>query len=200
MTSSIDFDVKKIIQEIEVLQKVHIPYAANRALKDFGFYAKRFLGEEMRKEFDNPVPFTTRSPYFKKGDLEVSIGISAWAPKGRSPAEYLEPMIREPGVGRKQQRVTRFCRSTTATGDHPWHPFTQPSGRSGNPEPVRQHPAVAVHPSVRWARCALDGWSFPQPQWSVVCNSAGQPVTPQPRRLPSQGRRPLQRVVTGQRP
>lgn len=109
MRQHIEFDLKGILHELDVLEKVQLPYAANRALKDFGFYAKRFLGEEMRKEFDNPVPFTTRSPYFKMGDMEVSVGISDWAPKGRSPAEYLEPMIREPGVGRKQQRVTRFA-------------------------------------------------------------------------------------------
>ena len=108
MTSSIDFDVKKIIQEIEVLQKVHIPYAANRALKDFGLYAKRFLGEEMRKEFDNPVPFTTRSPYFKMGDLEVTIGINDWAPKGTSPAQYLFPQVAEGGATRKQIKIGRF--------------------------------------------------------------------------------------------
>ena len=108
MTSSIDFDVEMIIQEIEVLQKVHIPYAANRALKDFGFYAKRFLGEEMRKEFDNPVPLTTRSPYFKMGDLEVTIGINDWAPKGTSPAQYLFPQVAEGGATRKQIKIGRF--------------------------------------------------------------------------------------------
>ena len=108
MAKNIEFDVNALIDELNVLEKVQLPYAANRALRDFGYYAKRFLGAEMQKTFDSPVPFTTRSPYYRMGNLEVQIGINDSAVKGTPPAAYLFPQIRESGTARKQVKVQRF--------------------------------------------------------------------------------------------
>ena len=108
MRQHIEFDVNALIDELNVLEKVQLPYAANRALRDFGYYAKRFLGAEMQKTFDRPVPFTTRSPYYRMGNLEVQIGINDSAVKGTPPAAYLLPQIRESGTARKEVKVQRF--------------------------------------------------------------------------------------------
>jgi hypothetical protein len=70
----------------------------------------------MKREFDNPVPFTTRSPYFKMGNLEVRIGISDAAVKGTPPAAYLFPQVAEGGATRKQIKIGRFSGALARRG------------------------------------------------------------------------------------
>ena len=108
MSKSIEFDVESLIGKLDLLQKSQIPYAASRALRDYGWYAKKFLAHEMQGTFDRPVPFTTRSPYYKVDGMELRIGINDTAVKGTSPAAYLFPQVVEPASGRKQVKVQRF--------------------------------------------------------------------------------------------
>ena len=52
MGASITFNVDKLIKKLDIIQKSHLPRAAEQALKSFGFDARELLQKEMK---DNTV-------------------------------------------------------------------------------------------------------------------------------------------------
>ena len=51
----IEFDVEDLIGELDLIEKVQIPFAANQALKQFGFkLSKQVLPNEFLESFDAP--------------------------------------------------------------------------------------------------------------------------------------------------
>ena len=91
MSASITFDVESLIKQLDIIEKSHLPKAAEQALRSFGFNVRELLQDEMRKEYESPSAYTLRSPYFKQNGLELIIGISDESRSGLSPAQYLAP-------------------------------------------------------------------------------------------------------------
>ena len=108
MGKYIDFDLKAIEKELDLIQKVHLPEAGRQALKSFGFEARELLQREMAAKYISATPFTLRSPYFKQNGLELTIGISDKA-NGVPPKSYLAPTDRTGGVARKELQPTSFA-------------------------------------------------------------------------------------------
>lgn len=100
MGASITFNVDRLIKKLDIIQKSHLPKAAEQALKSFGFDARELLQKEMQDKYGAVTPFTLRSPYFKQNGLELLIGISDKA-NGVAPNRYLAPTDRSQGAGRK---------------------------------------------------------------------------------------------------
>ena len=50
MGASITFNVDKLIKELDLIEKVHIPKAAEQALRSFGFDMRKLLQQEMQRE------------------------------------------------------------------------------------------------------------------------------------------------------
>jgi hypothetical protein len=95
---SIEFDVNPILQKLDRMQRLEVPFAASLALNRVGASVKERLQAEMRSTFNRPkpVPFTLNSLYVKastKTNLEVEIGIRDFAPKGNPASKYLAPQI-----------------------------------------------------------------------------------------------------------
>jgi len=106
---NIEFDAEKLIGEVDILQKVQIPYATEQALKRFGFlFAKQQVKQDMRDEFNNPVPLTLNSVKYEAKGLEVTFRVKDKVDKGNAPGKYLYPVSTEDGGGRKPIYETRF--------------------------------------------------------------------------------------------
>ena len=101
MSASITFDVESLIKQLDIIEKSHLPKAAEQALRSFGFDVRELLQDEMRREYESPNAFTLNSPYFKQNGLELIIGISDEARSGLSPAQYLAPTDKTGGRFRK---------------------------------------------------------------------------------------------------
>ena len=101
MSTSITFNVDKLIKELDLIEKVHIPKAAEQALRSFGFDVRELLQQEMQREYESPSAYTLRSPYFKQNGLTLTVGISDKANSGLSPSRYLGPTDASHGRGRR---------------------------------------------------------------------------------------------------
>jgi len=108
MGASVTFNVDKLIKKLDIIQKSHLPKAAEQALKSFGFDARELLQKEMQDKYGAVTPFTLRSPYFKQNGLELLIGISDKA-NGVAPNRYLAPTDRSQGAGRKPVQPTSLA-------------------------------------------------------------------------------------------
>ena len=108
MGASATFNVDKLIKKLDIIQKSHLPKAAEQALKSFGFDARELLQKEMQDKYGAVTPFTLRSPYFKQNNLELLIGISDKA-NGVAPNRYLAPTDRSQGAGRKPVQPTSLA-------------------------------------------------------------------------------------------
>ena len=112
MGASITFNVDKLIKKLDIIQKSHLPKAAEQALKSFGFDARELLQKEMQDKYGAVTPFTLRSPYFKlqsgMGRYELLLGISDKA-NGVAPNRYLAPTDRSQGAGRKPVQPTSLA-------------------------------------------------------------------------------------------
>ena len=108
MGASITFNVDRLIKKLDIIQKSHLPKAAEQALKSFGFDARELLQKEMQDKYGAVTPFTLRSPYFKQNGLELLIGISDKA-NGVAPNRYLAPTDRSQGAGRKPVQPTSLA-------------------------------------------------------------------------------------------
>ena len=106
MGASITFNVDKLIKELDIIQKSHLPKAAEQALKSFGFDVRELLQDEMRREYESPNAFTLNSPYFKQDGLTLTVGISDRSNGGLSPAQYLNPTNKSSGSLRKPVAAT----------------------------------------------------------------------------------------------
>ncbi|NDC90190.1 MAG: hypothetical protein EB075_15560, partial [Bacteroidetes bacterium] len=111
MARTIEFDVEALIGKLDVLQKVQIPYAGNQALKELGFKMRGELAQYMADVFENPVPFTLRSPRYAVDGLTLTVSISKDGAKGQDPARYLYPVSTDDGGGGKPAYITRFTKA-----------------------------------------------------------------------------------------
>ena len=130
MRKYIDFDLKAIEKELDLIQKVHLPEAGRQALKSFGFEARELLQREMAAKYISATPFTLRSPYFKQDDLTLTIGISDKA-NGVPPKSYLAPTDRTGGVVRKELQPTSFAGALRARYGIDEVPIPVRSSRAG---------------------------------------------------------------------
>ena len=108
MVKSVTFNVDKLIKKLDIIQKSHLPKAAEQALKSFGFDARELLQKEMQDKYGAVTPFTLRSPYFKQNGLELLIGISDKA-NGVPPQNYLGPTDRSHGGAKQEVQPTSFA-------------------------------------------------------------------------------------------
>ena len=108
MGASITFNVDKLIKKLDIIQKSHLPRAAEQALKSFGCDARELLQKEMKDKYGAVTPFTLRSPYFKQNGLELLIGISDKA-NGVPPRNYLAPTDRSRGSAKQEVQPTSFA-------------------------------------------------------------------------------------------
>ena len=101
MGKSVTFNVDKLIKKLDLIEKVHVPKAAEQALRSFGFDVRELLQDEMRKGYESPSANTLRSPYFKQYGLTLTVGISDKANSGLSASRYLGPTDASHGRGRR---------------------------------------------------------------------------------------------------
>jgi len=100
MARTIEFDVEALIGRLDVLQKVQLPYAGNRALWALKPKLRGALQDEMRSRFRAPVPLTLNSPFLRIDGLEMTVSIKPdKVAKGSDPASYLYPVTAERGIG-----------------------------------------------------------------------------------------------------
>ena len=130
MGASVTFNVDKLIKKLDIIQKAHLPKAAEQALKSFGFDARELLQKEMQDKYGAVTPFTLRSPYFKQNGLELLIGISDKA-NGVAPNRYLAPTDRSQGAGRKPVQPTSFAGAIRARYGIDQIPVPVRSSRAG---------------------------------------------------------------------
>jgi hypothetical protein len=127
MSRTITFDADDLIEDLDIIRRVQMPFVASWALNQLGPQIRRFHQVEMTRNFNNPVPFTTNSvrwgangyqPWTRstKQKLEMGIWISEDGAKGQDPARYLFPQVQESGRGRKQVYVTRFSKALRRQG------------------------------------------------------------------------------------
>ncbi len=97
---SIDFDVEKLIGKLDIIQKTQVPFAANQALKRFGYLFKtEILPNKFNDEFDapdgygKPVPRTLNAALYKADGMTLRLSIKSDSGKGVSPAEYLRSAL-----------------------------------------------------------------------------------------------------------
>ena len=130
MGRSVIFNVDKLIKKLDIIQKAHLPKAAEQALKSFGFDARELLQKEMKDKYSAVTPFTLRSPFFKQNGLELLIGISDKA-NGVAPNRYLAPTDRSQGAGRKPVQPTSFAGAIRARYGIDQIPVPVRSSRAG---------------------------------------------------------------------
>jgi len=89
----IEFDVEKLIGNLDIIQKTQIPFAAKQALKQYGFLVtKKLLPAEMKETLDaptgtgQPIPYTLRAFRYEADEMSLRIYIPDDKPK-----EYLYP-------------------------------------------------------------------------------------------------------------
>ena len=96
MQVEVEFDVNRILGQLNELQNVMVPRAASTALNQAVFAATQELKKQAQSTFKNPVPFTVNSFLYRKStpqSLEAAVFIRDEAPKGNPPSKYLLPQI-----------------------------------------------------------------------------------------------------------
>jgi hypothetical protein len=127
MSRTIVFDADDLIQDLDIIRRVQMPFVASWALNKMAPKIRKFHQAEMSRDFNNPVPFTVNSPRWgsdgyqswsrsTKDRLEMGFWISEDGAKGQDPARYLFPQTVEAGRGRKQIYVTRFSKALRRKG------------------------------------------------------------------------------------
>ena len=96
----VKFNDKVLIDKLNILEKSQIPFAAEQALKRFGFLMKsQLLPQEFEKQFDapdgfgRPVPRTLNAVQYETKGLTLAIKIKKDSGKGISPGEYLSSAL-----------------------------------------------------------------------------------------------------------
>lgn len=115
MAETVSLDINPLIKRLDALKLVQVPFATSLALNAIAKDIRDAEKEEMKKVFNNPVPFTLNSvkipKYSTKKDLQVRIQISEDGAKGNAPADYLLPVIKGGDA-----YATRFQKSLRAKG------------------------------------------------------------------------------------
>ena len=131
MSASITFNVDRLIRKLDILQKSHLPKAAEQALKSFGFDARELLQMEMKDKYREVTPYSLRSPFFRQDGLTLLIGISDKG-RGVSPRSYLGPTDSSRGAGRNEVQPTSFAGALRARYGIDQIPVPVRSSRAGS--------------------------------------------------------------------
>tara|TARA_Y100000114_G_scaffold43090_1_gene38500 strand:- start:202 stop:933 length:732 start_codon:yes stop_codon:yes gene_type:complete len=94
---TIEADISKQIQKLNIIQRLAVPEAQKKTLYKFGFVHKNFdMPRYMDKVFRDPVPFTLKSVLYKVyDDSSMAFFIRNNVPKANDPAKYLYPVSKE---------------------------------------------------------------------------------------------------------
>ena len=106
MGASITFNVDKLIKQLDIIQKSHLPKASEQALKNLCFDLRQVLQDKMRREYGNPSAYTLGSSFFQQDGMTLTVGISDKARSGLSPSQYLAPTNKSSGRFRKPAAPT----------------------------------------------------------------------------------------------
>ena len=97
---AIEFDVEKLIGKLDIIQKTQVPFAANQALKQFGYLFKtQLLPNKFNDEFTapdgfgKPVPRTLSAALYEADGMTLKLSIKKGSGKGLSAAEYLRSAL-----------------------------------------------------------------------------------------------------------
>ena len=101
MGKSVTFNVDKLIKKLDLIEKVHVPKAAEEALRSFGFDVRELLQKEMAEKYESPSAYTLRSPFFRQEGMTLTVGISDKAISGLAPNQFLAPTDATHGRGRR---------------------------------------------------------------------------------------------------
>ena len=108
----VEFDVNPLINRLDALKAVQVPFAASLAINRLAKGAKASQQQGMRDKFRDPVPFTLNSIYIKsstKANLQAEIGLKEFAPKGNAASDYLLPQIKGgPAYATRFQKALRI--------------------------------------------------------------------------------------------
>lgn len=162
MAGNVSLDINPLIKSLDALKLVQVPFATSLALNAIAKDVRDAEKEEMKKVFDNPVPFTLNSvkipKYSTKKDLEVRIQISEDGPKGNAPADYLLPVIKGGAA-----YATRFQKSLRAKGVLTAGQFAIPTqsdflktNKYGNVRPSMYSDILSDQQAYRAARSSQD--------------------------------------------
>jgi hypothetical protein len=116
MAGTVEFDVTRLIGQLNALQATQINYAGGRAMRRLGVMLKVQLSQHMQQTFRDPVPFTLSSPRARSTGLELSLSISTDGARGQDPARYLYPVSTEGTSGAKPAYTTRFTKALRRRG------------------------------------------------------------------------------------
>ena len=113
----IQFDVKDMLHELDILERKELPYAAGVALKQAAYQiAKQLLPGDMKDVFDKPVGRTLRSIKYGVDDVTATFEVSDDRSGGQSAAEYLYPVSTDDSRSAKAAFTTQFTRGLRKTG------------------------------------------------------------------------------------
>tara|TARA_Y100000004_G_scaffold53409_1_gene59392 strand:+ start:3194 stop:3913 length:720 start_codon:yes stop_codon:yes gene_type:complete len=97
---AVEFDVEKLIGELNIIEKSQLPFAANQALKRFGYLFKtQLLPNKFNDEFNapdgygKPVPRTLNAVQYEADGMTLRLSFKKDSGKGLSPAEYLRSAL-----------------------------------------------------------------------------------------------------------
>jgi hypothetical protein len=125
MTNTVSFDVNSMIKRLDAFEAVQVPFATSLAINNLAKQAKSDLQDEMRRKFNNPVPYTLNSIYIKsstKSNLYAEVGLKEFAGKGNAAADYLLPQI-----SGGPAYATRFQKGLRAKGILAPNEFARPT-------------------------------------------------------------------------
>ena len=130
--ASITHNIDDIIKQLNLIEKSYIPEAANKALKSFGFEARKLMQDEMKHQYKTVSNYTLRSPYFKHSPnkYQLMLGISDQG-RGTAPNRYLGPTDRSQGIQRKPIAATSFAGALRAKYGFDAVPVPIRSSRTG---------------------------------------------------------------------
>ena len=162
MAGTISLDINPLIKRLDALKLVQVPFATSLALNAIAKDIRDAEKEEMKKVFNNPVPFTLNSvkipKYSTKKDLQVRIQISEDGAKGNAPADYLLPVIKGGNA-----YATRFQKSLRAKGVLRAGQFAIPTqsdflktNKYGNVRPSMYSDILSDQQAYRAARSSQD--------------------------------------------
>lgn len=127
---SISFDLKKLERRLNEIEKVFLPEAAEKALKQFGFESRKTLADAMRDKYQTATNYTLSSPRYKVEGQTLTVSILDDPKQNQSAAKYLEPTDRSRGVTRKDIQPTTLAGVMRRFGTNKL-PVVQPNTRAG---------------------------------------------------------------------
>ena len=127
---SVSFDLKKLDRRLNEIEKVFLPDAAEKALKQFGFESRKTLADAMRDKYQTATNYTLKSPRYKVEGQTLTVSILDDPKHNQSAAKYLEPTDRSRGVTRKEVQPTTLAGVMQRFGTNKL-PIPQPNTRAG---------------------------------------------------------------------